>query len=116
MEAAAVEDSYCHAIHIAPNSDCQGAEYPVYQVNGGGSHRIIDLEYFIDELDGQDNEDTGYRPNDYRIAGDTTAQGAVIATRPARQPFSVIEASGFLNQNQEKISAETAPAEPPRWS
>jgi len=46
--------------------------------------------------------------------GDTTAQGAVMATSPAKRPFSVMEQSGFLNQAQEKMRADTAPAEAAR--
>ena len=41
--------------------------------------------------------------------GSTKAQGAVIATRPAKHPLRIIEKSGFLSSSQAVISALIEP-------
>ena len=44
------------------------------------------------------------------LRGVTVAQGAVMATKPARAPFRLMLISGFLNFIQEVIMARMAPA------
>lgn len=48
-------------------------------------------------------------------AGETTSQGAVIPTRPARIPFKVIETSGFLYHAHVKNIAAQAAAHAERF-
>ncbi len=49
------------------------------------------------------------------LNGETFAQPAVIATRPARAPFKLIPASGFPNFAQETNIAKTAPVAAARF-
>ena len=50
------------------------------------------------------------RPIIIALTGETTAQPAVMATSPARAPFKVMDASGFLYLIQTKNMAAVAPA------
>ena len=65
-------------------------------VHADSADRIIDLELLIDKFDTEYNGKAAQIPMITEPNGVTTSQPAVMATRPAREPFSVIETSGFL--------------------
>ncbi|MNP68569.1 hypothetical protein D3C76_1645450 [compost metagenome] len=47
--------------------------------------------------------------------GSTNAQDAVMATRPAKAPFSIVGISALPRKIQDTINAATAPAPAASW-
>ena len=70
--------------------------------------RVVDPD-LVEEHDRRDDQEAGDEPDDERLFTLTNAQGAVMATRPARQPLSVMPRSG-LTSSQAAIVEEIVPA------
>ena len=100
VEAAAVEYAErlnLRAIIVSEQAGKDGAQRAVDAVYANSADRIVDLELLIDKFDAEDNgKACDQIPMMAAPNGVTTSQPAVMATRPAREPFSVMETSGFL--------------------
>lgn len=99
VEAAAVEYAErlgLGAVVVCEQAGKDGAQSAVEQCTPTAPTRIVYLELLVYELDAEYNAKPAQMPMIAEPIGVTISQPAVIATRPASEPFSVMETSGFL--------------------
>lgn len=95
--AGAVYSSYAAVLTVAvrEEANCNGAPDTVEEVNCNSADRVVDVKLVVEEPNAEANQESGNQTDDRAPRQSVSAQGAVIATRPAREALRHMETSGL---------------------
>ena len=95
---------------LGEQTDADRPKNAADQVHRSGAHRIVDLDLVEETTPTTTTKKPAIRPIMSELGMLTNAQGAVIATSPAKAPLRIIDRSGLPSSIHAVIEAEIAAA------